>query len=111
MAVVADRYIILDPDADPLPVIIDLRLPLRNLQPLTDIKAGFNGEHHARLVKIHYAGGIGPASVDATNYYFLVPGLGPVAYSDDRSISAFIFYNNDSDRSGVLKEVRKSTGR
>ena len=70
-----------------------------------------HGEHHARLVKIHYAGGIGPASVDATNYYFLVPGLGPVAYSDDRSISAFIFYNNDSDRSGVLKEVRKSTGR
>lgn len=70
-----------------------------------------HGEHHARLVKIHYAGGIGPASVSATNYYFLVPGLGPVAYSDDRSISAFIFYNNDSDRSGVLKEVRKSTGR
>ena len=70
-----------------------------------------HGEHDARLVKIHYDGGIGPASVSATNYYFLVPGVGPVAYSDDRSISAFIFYNNDSDRSGVLKEIRKSATR
>ena len=70
-----------------------------------------HGEHDARLVKIHYDGGIGPASVKATNYYFLVPGIGPVAFSDDRSISAFIFYNNDTDRSGVLKEVRKTKAR
>lgn len=70
-----------------------------------------HGEYDARAVRIHYDGGIGPATVSATNYYFLVPGLGPVAYSDDRSISAFIFFNDDTDRSGVLKEIRKTKGR
>ena len=45
MALFGHRHIILDPDPDALPAVFNLRLTLRYLQTLTDVKARFNGEH------------------------------------------------------------------
>ena len=62
-----------------------------------------HGEHEARLLKIHYTGSIGPASVDSRRYLFLSDGIGPVAFAETRDISAFLIINDDSNESGVLE--------
>ena len=61
------------------------------------------GEHDTRLVCVSYSGSVGPASVSAQKYMFLEQGVGPVAFSDAREISAFLFYNNDADHGGILR--------
>ena len=65
------------------------------------------GTYDTHLIRIHYKGSIGPASVESKRYMFMAKGVGPVAFTDSRDISAFFFYNNDSDHSGVLKEVTR----
>ena len=66
-----------------------------------------HGTHEARLIRIEYNGSIGPASINARRYTFVAKGIGPVAYTDMRDISAFIFFNDDTRQSGVLKTVSK----
>lgn len=65
------------------------------------------GEYDARLLWVHYKGSVGPASVDGSRLLFVSPGTGPVAYTDDRDISAFLFFNDDTDRAGVLSKVSR----
>jgi hypothetical protein len=64
-----------------------------------------HGAHDARLVCLKFNGSIGPASVNARRYLFLVDGLGPVAFTDMRDISAFIFFSDDTRQAGVLEAV------
>lgn len=68
-----------------------------------------HGTYDTRLIKISYNGSIGPASVDAYKYMFLAKGVGPVAFTDSRDISAFIFYNNDTDHAGVLRSLKRAS--
>ena len=49
MAVLRDRHVVLDADADPLPALLDRRLPLGHRQPVADIQARLHRQHHARL--------------------------------------------------------------
>ncbi len=65
------------------------------------------GTYDTRLIRIKYDGSIGPASVSAWKYLFLAKGVGVVAFTDSRDISAFIFYNNDVDHAGVLKSLTR----
>ena len=65
------------------------------------------GEYGARLISVSYDGSVGPASVNGTRLMFVAPGVGPVAFTDDREISAFLFFNDDTDHAGVLREVRR----
>ena len=64
-----------------------------------------HGTYDTRLIKIVYDGSIGPASVKAWKYVFMAKGIGPVAFTDSRDISAFIFYNNDTEHAGVLRSL------
>jgi hypothetical protein len=68
-----------------------------------------HGTYGTRLIRISYNGSIGPASVDAWKYMFLAKGVGPVAFTDSRDISAFIFYNNDTDHAGVLRSFKRAS--
>lgn len=67
------------------------------------------GTYETRLVRIKYDGSIGPASVSAWKYVFLAKGVGPVAFTDSRDISAFIFYNNDTEHAGILKSATRTS--
>ena len=64
-----------------------------------------SGEYDTRLVRIEYRGGVGPASVKGDNYFFLAKGIGPVAYTDFREISAFIIFSETNAKSGKLKAI------
>ena len=66
------------------------------------------GTYDTHLIRIDYNGSIGPASVQSKRYMFIAKDVGPVAFTDSREISAFIFYNNDTDHSGVLKSMKHS---
>ncbi|MDP6987767.1 MAG: hypothetical protein QGG74_06955 [Phycisphaerales bacterium] len=61
------------------------------------------GVYDTRLVRMHYSGTVGPASVSGHTYTFYAPGVGPVAMTDARDISAFLFFSDDTDHAGVLK--------
>ena len=63
------------------------------------------GEYDTRLVRIEYRGGVGPASVKGDNYFFLAKGIGPVAYTDFRNISAFIIFSETNKKSGKVKAI------
>jgi hypothetical protein len=65
------------------------------------------GDFKARLLRVHYKGSVGPASVDGSRLLFVAPGTGPVAFSDDRDISAFLFFNDDTAHAGVLRKVSR----
>lgn len=65
------------------------------------------GTFDTHLIRIEYNGSIGPASVTAKKYMFIAKGVGPVAFTDSREISAFFFYNNDTDHTGVLSKVTR----
>ena len=67
------------------------------------------GTYETRLVRVEYKGSIGPASINAKKYMFLAKGVGPVAFTDMRDISAFLFFNDDTQQSGVLKKVVPKT--
>lgn len=66
------------------------------------------GEYNARLISVSFNGSVGPASVNGTRLMFVASGVGPIAFTDDREISAFLFFNDDTDHAGVLREVRRS---
>lgn len=63
--------------------------------------------YDTRLVRMHYAGSVGPASVSGYTYTFYAPGVGPVAFTDARDISAFLFFSDDTDHAGVLQRTVK----
>lgn len=65
------------------------------------------GAFDTRLIRLTYDGSVGPASVSAQKYFFLAPGIGAVAFTDAREISAFIFFNDDTDHGGVLRSIEK----
>ena len=65
------------------------------------------GEFDARLLSVEYDGSVGPASVDGSRLLLVAPKVGPVAFSDDRDISAFIFFNDDTKNAGVLRKIRR----
>lgn len=65
------------------------------------------GTFDTHLIRIEYNGSIGPASITAKKYMFIAKGIGPVAFTDSRDISAFFFYNNDADHSGVLSKLTR----
>ena len=66
-----------------------------------------HGEYDTRLIRLTYEGSVGPASVSAQKYFFLASGVGAVAFTDAREISAFLFFNDDSDHGGVLRSIEK----
>lgn len=66
------------------------------------------GEFDTRLVRLTYNGSVGPASVTGSKYTFYAHGIGPVAYTDKRDVSAFLFFNDDTDHAGVLKRMSPS---
>ncbi len=61
------------------------------------------GEFDTRLVRVSYSGSVGPASVSGHKYTFYAPQVGPVAFTDARDISAFLFFSDDTSHAGVLK--------
>ena len=65
------------------------------------------GEFKTRLLWVHYKGSVGPASVDGSRLLFVAPGTGPIAFSDDRDISAFLFFNDDTAHAGMLRKVSR----
>lgn len=67
------------------------------------------GEFDVRLLRVHYKGGVGPASVDGSRLLLVAPGTGPVAFSVDRDISAFIFFNDDTRHAGVLRKTSRGS--
>lgn len=65
-----------------------------------------SGTYDTHLIRIEYNGSVGPASVNAKRYVFLAKGIGPVAFTDMRDISAFILFSEDHSQSGVLTKVK-----
>jgi len=63
------------------------------------------GEFDTRLVRVSYSGSVGPASVSGHKYTFYAPQIGPVAFTDARDISAFLFFSDDTSHAGVLKKM------
>jgi hypothetical protein len=63
------------------------------------------GTFDAVLLKWHYKGEVGPASVEDTQYRFFAEGIGPVATVDRSDISAFLVYQDHAKTGKVL--VRK----
>jgi hypothetical protein len=43
--------------------------------------------------------------VNAQNYFFLASGIGAVAFTDARDISAFLFFNDDTSHAGILESI------
>ncbi|MEE2682186.1 MAG: hypothetical protein VX641_07435 [Planctomycetota bacterium] len=63
------------------------------------------GEYDTHLVRIEYQGSVGPASVDGNKYMFLAKGIGPVAFTDSREISAFLFFSESQQKAGILSAI------
>lgn len=63
------------------------------------------GSHDAALVKWEYAGKVGPATVDDTQYRFVADRIGMVASIDREHISALLIYHHDSKVGKVLAEA------
>ena len=63
------------------------------------------GEFDTHLVRIEYNGSVGPASVDGDKYMFLAKGVGPVAFTDSREISAFLFFSQTNQKAGMLSSI------
>ena len=63
------------------------------------------GEFDTHLVRIEYKGSVGPASVDGDKYMFLAKGIGPVAFTDSREISAFLFFSETNQKAGMLTSI------
>ena len=63
------------------------------------------GEYDTHLVRIEYQGSVGPASVDGNKYMFLAKGVGPVAFTDSREISAFLFFSQTNQKAGMLSAI------
>ena len=68
------------------------------------------GDYDTHLVRIEYDGSVGPASVQGNKYMFLAKGVGPVAFTDSRVISAFLFFSQSQHKAGMLKAVEHPSG-
>lgn len=62
------------------------------------------GTFDAVLLSWHYEGKVGPANVREVNYWFVAPGVGPVAILTREDVSAMLVYNDRTDRASVLVE-------
>lgn len=63
------------------------------------------GTYDTVLIKWHYEGSVGPASVEQTEYRFIAPGAGMIAMVESRHISAMLIYN-DRTRLGKLMQAK-----
>jgi len=61
-----------------------------------------DGQFDAILLKASFQGAIGPASVTDTQYRFLAKGVGLVAMTEQREVSAFFVYRDRVDVAKVL---------
>jgi len=62
-----------------------------------------SGTYDAALIRWDYAGEVGPATINDSQYRFLANGAGEVAMIQIRSISALLVYN-DHTKCGKLLE-------
>ena len=65
------------------------------------------GKFEAALIKSDYTGKVGPAKVDDVQYRLFVEGVGVVAMIEDKSVSAFLVYNDYTKIGKVLAEIPK----
>ena len=56
------------------------------------------------LLSWDYDGKVGPANVREKNYWFIAPGVGPVAILTREDVTAMLIYTNRKDRASVLVE-------
>jgi hypothetical protein len=63
------------------------------------------GSYDAALIKWSYQGKIGPASIDDTQYRFVVDDVGMVASIDKKHISSLLIYHDDSKTAKVLQQA------
>jgi hypothetical protein len=63
------------------------------------------GTYDAALLRWHFKGEIGPASVEDIQARFLVPGVGMVAAAEKRDIAAFLIYNDNTKVGKVLAQT------
>lgn len=60
------------------------------------------GRYSAALVKLDYAGQIGPARVRDTEFWFFADNVGPVAVLDKQKVSALLVYSEKTKAARVL---------
>lgn len=60
------------------------------------------GTYPAAVVKLAYAGQVGPASVSDLEYWFFADNVGPVAILDKQKVSALLIYNEKTKNGRVL---------
>ena len=60
------------------------------------------GTYDAALIKWDYNGEVGPASIEDTQYRFMVEGVGAVAMVDKKNISAMLVYHDHTKFGKVL---------
>jgi len=63
------------------------------------------GRFEAPLLKWHYKGEIGPASVETTQYRFILENTGMIAMIEWRNISALLIYHDTSRRGKLLAKI------
>ena len=64
------------------------------------------GTYDAALLKWHYKGSVGPASIEDTAYRLFAKSAGVVAMVEKKNISAFLLYNDDSRYGLVLTGIK-----
>jgi len=60
------------------------------------------GTYDAALIKWHYKGSVGPASIEDTQYRFYADGVGMIASVDKKDVTAMLIYNDHSKFGKVL---------
>lgn len=66
------------------------------------------GVHHCRLVRLDYAGRVGPASVEDTTLLLVSAEAGVVARVEGKRVSALLIYNTDTRFAFVLDGPRRT---
>lgn len=62
------------------------------------------GTFDAALLRWHFKGKVGPASVEDIQARFIAPGVGMVAAAEKRDVAAFLVYNDNSKVGKVLAQ-------